>query len=77
MLKRLIAADSKILQDPEPFVRLLELADSSLKIVVRVWVQASDYGAVFYKMNEEVYKTFEQEGLSIPFPQMDVHLDKN
>ena len=77
VLKRLIAADSKILQDPEPFVRLLELADSSLKIVVRVWVQASDYGAVFYKMNEEVYKTFEQEGLSIPFPQMGVHLDKN
>jgi small conductance mechanosensitive channel len=76
VLRRLIAADSKILQDPEPFVRLAELADSSIKIAVRVWVQASDYGSVFYRMNEEVYKAFAQEGLSIPFPQMGVHIEK-
>jgi small conductance mechanosensitive channel len=41
-----------------------------------VWVQASDYGSVFYRMNEEVYKAFAQEGLSIPFPQMGVHIEK-
>lgn len=76
VLRRLIAADSKILQDPEPFVGLVELADSSIKIVVRVWVQATDFGSVFYRMNEEVYKAFAQEGLSIPFPQLDVHVQK-
>lgn len=45
--------------------------------MVQVWVQATDFGSVFYRMNEEVYKTFEKEGLSIPFPQVDVHMDKS
>lgn len=77
VLKRLIAADERILNDPEPFMALHALADSSVNIAVRVWVKSEDYWAVFFKMNEEVYRSFANEGLSIPFPQMDVHLQKD
>jgi len=77
VLKGLIAADDKILKDPEPFMALHALADSSVNIVVRVWVNSPDYWAVFFNMNEQVYKTFAKAGLSIPFPQMDVHLQKD
>ncbi len=44
---------------------------------VRVWVKSEDYWGVFFEMNEKVYNTFEKEGLSIPYPQMDVHVHKN
>ena len=77
VLHQLIAADDRILKDPEPFVALHALADSSVNIVVRVWVSAADYWAVFFRMNEAVYKTFPQQGLSIPIPQMDVHVHKD
>ena len=76
VINKLIAADNRILKDPEPFVALSALADSSVNIVVRAWVNAPDYWSVFFKMNEEVYRTFGKEGLSIPFPQMDVHVRK-
>jgi len=76
VLNRLIAADERIKSDPEPFMALHALADSSVNIVVRVWVNASDYWGVYFSMNEKVYKTFESEGLNFPFPQMDVHLSK-
>ncbi len=74
VLKRLLSQDDRILSDPEPFMALKELGDSSVDITVRAWVEAADYWGVFFKMNEEVYKTFDKEGLSIPFPQHDVHL---
>ena len=74
VLQRLIEADERILKDPEPFVALKELANSSVNIEVRAWVKSEEYWPVHYRMNEEVYRSFEREGLSIPFPQMDVHL---
>jgi len=74
VLKRLIAADDRILADPAPFFAVKELGDSSVDFTVRAWVNAPDFFGVFFRMNEEVYKTFEKEGLSIPFPQRDVHL---
>jgi small conductance mechanosensitive channel len=77
VLNGLIAADERILQDPEPFMALAELADSSVNIVVRVWVAAADYSGVYFKMNEEVYRSFENQGLSIPYPQMDVHVQQS
>ena len=76
VLRTLLDADKRVLQDPEPFIALSELADSSVNFVVRAWVNASDYWGVYFAMNEKVYKTFEKEGLNIPYPQMDVHLDK-
>ena len=74
VLKELCAADPKIKETPEPFVELLKLNDSSVDLTVRAWVDSADYWPVFFAMNERVYKAFAQEGLHIPFPQMDVHL---
>ena len=78
VLLNLIKADNRIINDPaEPFVAVSELADSSVNFAVRVWVNAADYWGVYFDMNEAVYKTFDKEGLSIPFPQMDVHVQKD
>ena len=74
VLKQLCADDPKIMKTPEPFVELMKLNDSSVDITVRAWVNADDYWPVFFAMNEKVYKTCAQEGLHIPFPQMDVHV---
>ncbi|MCH8557061.1 MAG: mechanosensitive ion channel [Balneolia bacterium] len=74
VLNRLIAADERILKDPAPFIAVKELGDSSVDFTVRAWVNSPDFWGVFFRMNEEVYKTFDKEGLSIPFPQRDVHL---
>lgn len=69
-----IAEDKRILKDPESFIGLSELADSSVNFVVRVWVNSADYWGVFFDMNEKVYKKFGDYNLNIPFPQMDVHV---
>jgi small conductance mechanosensitive channel len=74
VIKRLLSEDERILKDPEPFMALKELNDSSVDITVRAWVESADYWGVFFRMNEQVYKTFDKEGLSIPFPQRDVHI---
>lgn len=74
VLRRLCDEDVRILKDPEVFIALSELGDSSVNFVVRAWVKGSDYWNVFFDMNEKVYNTFTKEGLNIPFPQMDVHV---
>jgi len=76
VLMILIREDSRILNDPEPFIAISALADSSVNFTVRAWVKGEDYWGVFFDMNEKVYKTFGKEGLNIPFPQMDVHIQK-
>jgi len=76
VLQSLINQDSRILQDPESFIAISELGDSSVNFVVRAWVKGEDYWGVFFDMNENVYKTFAKEGLNIPYPQMDVHIQK-
>jgi len=73
-LMELIKADSRILNDPEPFIAISELGDSSVNFTVRAWVKSADYWAVFFLMNEKVYNTFNEKGLNIPYPQMDVHV---
>lgn len=74
VLSRFISEDDKILKDPAPFIGLGELADSSVNITLRVWSTTEDYWDVYFRMNERVYNEFEKEGLSIPYPQMDVHV---
>ncbi|MCK5816940.1 MAG: mechanosensitive ion channel [Candidatus Marinimicrobia bacterium] len=74
VIKGLCDADERILKDPEVFIGISELGDSSVNFAVRAWVESKDYWDVFFAMNENVYKTFEKEGLNIPFPQMDVHV---
>lgn len=76
ILRRLIDEDKRIFQDPEPFLALHSLGDSSVNIVVRTWSKASDLWPVYFDMNEKVYNEFNKEGINIPFPQMDVHLHK-
>lgn len=73
VLKKIIEADKRILTTPEPFVLMGDLADSSINFTVRVWVNSSDYWAVYFDMKETVYTTFNQEGISIPYPQLVVH----
>lgn len=70
----LIAADERILKDPAPFVAVSELADSSVNFVVRTWVESANYWGVFFDMTENVKKAFDNKGVSIPFPQTDVHV---
>lgn len=77
VIQGMIDTDSRILKDPAPFIAVSELADSSVNFTVRAWVEAGDYWGVFFDMNENVYKTFDKEGLNIPFPQMDVHVHKD
>ena len=74
VLQRLCDADARILKDPQPVIELIKMSDSSIDITVRARVKPEDYWAVFFNMNELVYKTFPQEGLHFPFPQMDVHM---
>ena len=74
VLQRLCDDDPRILKEPKVVIELLRMSDSSVDITVRARVKPEDYWAVFFRMNELVYKTLPQEGLSFPFPQMDVHM---
>jgi small conductance mechanosensitive channel len=76
LLMKFMSEDDRVLKDPEPFVGLRELGDSSVNLTVRAWVKTEDYWGVFFSMNERAYLEFEGAGLSIPFPQMDVHVQK-
>lgn len=72
-LMTIINKDSRILTNPAPFIELGSLADSSVNITVRVWVNAADYWNVNFDMNKNVYATFNEKGISFPFPQLTVH----
>ena len=66
VINRLIEADERILNTPAPFVNLIALADSSVNVVVRVWVKSENYWDVFFSMNKAVYATFNKEGINFP-----------
>lgn len=74
VLEEILAADARVLKDPAPTVAVLELADSSVNFAVRPWVKTADYWAVFFDVTEQVKLRLDAEGISIPFPQTDVHL---
>ena len=76
ILEKMVKADSRVLKDKANLVAVGELADSSVNFKVRVWVNSSDYWSVFHDFQENVKLTFDKEGLSIPFPQMDIHQHK-
>ncbi len=75
-LEEILLADDRIHADPAPFVAVSELADSSVNFVCRAWVNTPDYWAVYFDTVEKVKLVFDEKGISIPYPQMDVHLDK-
>ncbi|MBZ4677075.1 MAG: mechanosensitive ion channel protein MscS [Anaerophaga sp.] len=70
----IINRDERILKEPEPFIGVINLGNSSVDLVVRVWANAADYWGIFFDMQETVKKEFDKQGISIPFPQQDVHL---
>ncbi len=73
-LEELLAAEDRILPEPLPTIAVSALADSSVNFVVRPWVNSSDYSGVMFDLTEAIKKRFDQEGISFPFPQTDVHL---
>lgn len=74
VLERILAEDERVLKDPAPVVAVLELGESSVNFAVRPWVESADYWSVYFDVTERVKQTFDAEGISIPFPQRDVHL---
>lgn len=73
-INAVLAADSRILKDPAPAVAVNEMGDSSVNFVVRPWVKSADYWNVYFETTEAIKKKFDAEGITIPFPQRDVHI---
>lgn len=74
LLEQVLAGDERVLEEPAPAVAVLELGDSSVNFAVRPYVKVEDYWNVMFDTTEKVKLLFDQEGISIPFPQRDVHL---
>jgi len=74
ILTALITNDERILKDPAPLVVISSLGDSSVNITTRSWVQAGDYWGVYFDLMENTKLAFDDAGVSIPYPQQDVHL---
>jgi small conductance mechanosensitive channel len=70
----IMAADDRILKDPAPQISVAELADSSVNFTVRPWAAAGDYWDVYFDLTEKFKKAFDAQGVSIPYPQRDVHV---
>ncbi len=76
ILLEVLKSDERILTDPAPAVAVSELADSSVNLVVRPWVKSDDYFNVMFDCYERIKLTFDEKGISIPYPQMDIHTHK-
>ena len=74
VLEDIIKKEKRVLKDPKPQIAVTELADSSVNFIFRPWVKRTDYLPVYYSLLEEVKKRFDKEGISIPYPQSDVHI---
>lgn len=74
LLMKILTDDPRVLAEPAPQVEVLELAESSVNFVVRPWVRTPDYWGVYFGITEKVKLVFDREGISIPFPQRDVHV---
>jgi small conductance mechanosensitive channel len=77
ILLDIIAGEKRFLTDPEPVVALNEFADSSLNFVMRPWISVADYWPTYFDTMEKIKLRFDEAGISIPFPQRDVHLIPN
>ena len=72
----MLEADQRVLKDPAPVVAVGELGNSSVDLLVRPWVKSSDYFTTMCDLKERIKLTFDEQGVTIPYPQMDVHMDK-
>lgn len=73
IVREILAADKRILNEPEQFVALHALAASSVNVIARVWVKTEDYWDVYFTINKKIYQTFNERGIDFPFPQLTVH----
>lgn len=76
VLAEVLARESRVLSSPEPTIGVVELSDSSVNLVVRPWVRTADYWGAYFDLLQAIKEGLDEEGIEIPFPQMDVHLDK-
>ncbi|MGE4268632.1 MAG: mechanosensitive ion channel family protein [Deferribacterales bacterium] len=76
ILKEIVEADERVMKDPEPTIAVAELADNSVNFAYRLWVKSDDYWNVYFDTLENVKLKFDENRISIPFPQMDVHITK-
>lgn len=74
ILENIVKQHDKVLQDPAPVIKLNELADSSVNFIVRPWSKTEDYWAVYWDVTQQVKQQFDQNGISIPYPQRDLHV---
>jgi small conductance mechanosensitive channel len=74
VLVRLLESDARVLKDPPPMIEVNELGESSVNLLVRPWVKTADYWAVYFDTMRAIKEQFDANGISIPFPQRDVHL---
>ena len=77
VVREVLAADKRILDDPAPFIALHALDASSVNVVARVWVNSADYCGVYFDINKAIYATFNEQGINFPFPQLTVHQAPN
>ena len=76
VIKRCLDEDDRVLPEPAPRISVGSLGDNSVNIIVRPWTKTDDLWPVYWDMHEKIKKAFDAEGLTIPFPQRDVHLYK-
>jgi small conductance mechanosensitive channel len=74
VIEQVLSEDERVLDDPPPTVAVVELADSSVNFVVRPWVKAADYWNVYFDTTAKVKLSLEENGITIPFPQRDIHI---
>jgi small conductance mechanosensitive channel len=74
VLEEVVASHPLVLKDPAPMIRVNELADSSVNFIVRPWTKTSDYWSTYWDLQRAVKEAFDANGISIPFPQTDMHL---
>ena len=74
ILEQIISDNELVLKTPEAVVKLHELADSSVNFICRPWIKPENYWEVYWDITREVKRRFDLEGISIPFPQQDIHI---
>ncbi|MCL9780713.1 small-conductance mechanosensitive channel MscS [Vibrio sp. S4M6] len=76
VLTKVVTSYEKVLKDPVPTIEVVALADSSVNFVVRPWVKTEDYWEIYFALHKDVKIALDESGIEIPFPQLDVHLNK-
>ena len=75
IIQGILETDERVLEEPEPVIAVSELADSSVNFAVLPWVKTPDYLAVKFDMTEKIKLAFDENGIAIPYPQMDIHMN--